>query len=566
MAIANQGTVSVAADSATVTGANTAFDTGSVAGGILFIDGLAAHIASVESETALTLTQTWKGGAKTDAAYLIDLENAAAAGQVATHERVSLLLDRLRDISPLGSEVLSKATAAEIRETLELERYGVSQVGTHAERAGYDTEAKNFGYLATDPPTIYYKLSNTSADWSAGAALGKGDTGDTGATGPQGDTGPQGIQGDTGPQGIQGETGATGPQGDAYPIGVEGLFTGRAAYDGEAANFSYLAVDTATLYWKLSATSGDWSSGVTFGKGETGLQGEKGDSALKNHFINGGFHFWQRATSQTLSGYGSDDRWFNGNYGSTKTHTRQAFSLGQTDVPGNPKYYSRTVVNSVAGPANFAYKFQPIEGVENFAGGKATLVFWAKADSIKNIAVELFQFFGTGGSPSAGVPGIGELVALSSSWQKYEIVVDVPSIAGKTLGVDGNDYIAPIFWFEAGSAYAARAASVGQQSGTFDLAEMEIFEGDVLGQNVTSVPFDHANELVRCQRFFEAIDGFVPSLPSIVQVHYKVHKRAVPTISGGGAGFTSSGVVTQDMCYVGQTNGSAQRLLISAEL
>ncbi|HGA1025291.1 TPA: Gly-Xaa-Xaa repeat protein, partial [Bacillus cereus] len=62
----------------------------------------------------------------------------------------------------------------------------------------------------------------------------QGNTGATGATGPQGvqgntgatgATGPQGVQGNTGatgPQGVQGNTGATGPQGIQGPTGATG--------------------------------------------------------------------------------------------------------------------------------------------------------------------------------------------------------------------------------------------------------------------------------------------------------------------------------------------------------
>jgi hypothetical protein len=76
-------------------------------------------------------------------------------------------------------------------------------------------------------------------------------------------------------------------------------------------------------------------------------------SLRKNAIINGNFDIWQRNTTQTLIGYGSDDRWSNDNVGTTKTHSRQAFTLGQTDVPGEPRYYSRTTVVSVAGAGNY---------------------------------------------------------------------------------------------------------------------------------------------------------------------------------------------------------------------
>lgn len=212
-----------------------------------------------------------------------------------------------------------------------------------------------------------------------------------------------------------------------------------------------------------------------------GLQSALSD--FRNKVINGDFDIWQRATSQTGNSYGSDDRWRNDNIGSTKTHSRQAFTVGQTDVPGNPRFYSRTVVTSVAGAGNYALKQQAIEDVRSLAGKTATLTFYAKADAAKNIATEFFQMFGTGGAPSATVAFIGvQQFALTTSWQKFSVLIAIPSIAGKTLGTNGNDYLAFRFWFEAGSNSNANTGSLGQQSGTFDIAHVSVVEGDATGE------------------------------------------------------------------------------------
>src|SRR5690606_22516544 len=40
--------------------------------------------------------------------------------------------------------------------------------------------------------------------------------------------------------------------------------------------FSFLAMDTGLLYWKLSAAVADWSDGVPFGKGQKGDTGAQG--------------------------------------------------------------------------------------------------------------------------------------------------------------------------------------------------------------------------------------------------------------------------------------------------
>jgi hypothetical protein len=205
---------------------------------------------------------------------------------------------------------------------------------------------------------------------------------------------------------------------------------------------------------------------------------QPGAFMFRNKLINGNFDIWQRGTSQTSSGYGSADRWFNQHNGSTKTAALGFFNPGQTDVPNNPSYFLKHTVTSVASSANFVVTSQRIEGVETLSGRTATLSFWAKADANKNIAVEFQQSFGTGGSPSTRVDEIGsQLVALTTSWTKYTITVDLPSISGKTLGTNGDDYLGLVFWFDAGSDYDAISASLGQQSGIFDIAQVQLEEG-----------------------------------------------------------------------------------------
>ena len=261
----------------------------------------------------------------------------------------------------------------------------------------------------------------------------------------------------------------------------------------------------------------------------------------RNLIINGNFSVWQRGVSQTSSGLGSDDRWQNSNLGSTKVHTQQTFTVGQTDVPDNPEFYSRTVVTSVANAANFALKEQRIEGVQKTSGETITLTFWAKADAAKNIAVEFGQRFGSGGSPSSSIDSIGvTTVALTTGWVKQTITVAIPSIAGKTLGTDGNDYLALLFWLDSGSNYAARNNTLGQQSGTFEIANVQIEIA------ATASDFEYVNEadqIARCQRYFERVlpnpaqalttiaSGFSPATSQARVVLDYAEKRDIPNVS-----------------------------------
>lgn len=252
----------------------------------------------------------------------------------------------------------------------------------------------------------------------------------------------------------------------------------------------------------------------------------------QNYIINGGFDYWNYATSQTTSGYSSDDRWYNVHSGSTKTHSM----VNATDAERalfNSSKFSRTVVASVAGATNYVIKRQSIENVTKLAGKTITLSFWAKADATKNICIKLDQLFGTGGIPSAYVVDIGtQLVALTSAWQKKTITIAIPSIVGKTLGTDGVHTSATYitFGFDVGSTYSASYAGMIQQSGTFDIAEVKL-EGGSVATPWTPYEGEFGGEVQACQRYYEVLvlTGSTDK-PFWQWNYYKVAKRTIPTL------------------------------------
>ncbi|MGK9040776.1 hypothetical protein KXS05_10430 [Rhizobium sp. SA279] len=228
-------------------------------------------------------------------------------------------------------------------------------------------------------------------------------------------------------------------------------------------------------------------------------------SGFRNKVINGGFEIAQRALSQTSSGYGSDDRWDNSHVGTTKTHSVQPFSLGQTDVVGEPAWFSRTVVASVTGANNFCNKIQRIEGVRTLAGKRATLTFYAKANAAKTVAVQIFQWFGAGGSPSPQVSAKIEKIALTAAWKRFDIVADIPSLAGKTLGTSNTDHLGIIFWFDAGSSFDVHTSALGHQSGTFDISRVSFVEGDASSESDPFSPRHYDEELRLCERYYQKL-------------------------------------------------------------
>lgn len=219
------------------------------------------------------------------------------------------------------------------------------------------------------------------------------------------------------------------------------------------------------------------TQGVTFPDGST--QSTKAPLPFRNKVINGNFDIFQRGSS-LASGTGERylaDRFFVYSVGTTYTNSAQGFSI-QSEVP-KARNFLRTAVSSVAGAGNLALLRTKIEDVRTLAGKKATISFWAKADAAKTIAVDFDQQYGTGGTPSPyNVFGLKKFT-LGTVWTKFTYTTDVPSVAGKTLGTNGNSYLMFNVWFDAGTDWAARTDSLGHQSGTFDVAQIQIEEGSV---------------------------------------------------------------------------------------
>ena len=263
------------------------------------------------------------------------------------------------------------------------------------------------------------------------------------------------------------------------------------------------------------------------------------NSMSRQAIINGNFDIWQRGTSFTANNDHTADRWKLELGASACTTTRETFTLGQTDVPLEPKYYLRNVVTSSAGAGSYVFINQKIESVRSFAGQNVTVSFWAKADASKNIAIEFVQNFGSGGSPSSAIAEIGsQKIALTTSWAKYTATIAIPSISGKTVGTTHDGYLGLYLWFDAGSNFDARTDTLGQQSGTFEFSQVQLCAGSVA---LPFQPKSKGQEELDCMRYTEVINYsqretigvlfFTDSNSFKCPLKYKVRKRAIPTIT-----------------------------------
>jgi len=309
--------------------------------------------------------------------------------------------------------------------------------------------------------------------------------------------------------------------------------------------------DAAGIYIATGTSAGNWAFLAPM-------------SGFRNAIINGNFDIWQRGTSFTASEYGAD-RWVNARIGSSSTMSRQAFTLGQTDVPNEPTYFCRMAVTSSAAVGNYALLQQSIEDARTFAGQTVTVSFYAKADSARPITTELVQFFGTGGTPSSAVQAIGTTkTTLSTSWQKITVTVSVPSISGKTLGSDNNHSLFLRIWLDAGSDFNTNTAFLGQQSGTFDIAQVQVEAGSV------ATPFERrpiGSELALCQRYFEKMTPvqIIATGNGFTNLLYKTNKRSIPTLTSTVAGFAVALSDTYSSVASATSDGAGD-VTVSAEL
>jgi hypothetical protein len=273
----------------------------------------------------------------------------------------------------------------------------------------------------------------------------------------------------------------------------------------------------------------------------------------ENRIINGAFDFWQRGTSSTSSGYVAADRWINTASGGTVTQSRQSFSLGETFGNNNPTFFLRQTVSGQTLSSQGGITIQRIEGVRSYAGQTITVLGWARRSSGSgNMAVEAIQDFGTGGSPSATVTGTGQTVTLTSSWAPFALTFSIPSITGKTLGTNSNDYFGLLFWTSAGSNFNARTNSLGLQTIGVDLWGVHIKVGThtTAATDLYKQP-EIGPELARCQRYYELFPSGITTYQGASGVFgyatgFASAKRGVPAISIVSIGyFNAFGLTTE---------------------
>lgn len=285
---------------------------------------------------------------------------------------------------------------------------------------------------------------------------------------------------------------------------------GKVAWDKANENFAEL--DAANKVARPIATGG---TGATTVEGALAALGAMSSnrSSLRNHVINGDLSVWQAGTSFTGGGW-TADQW---NFDATSGLRVDQAVTGMDELPRGLRYWMAITANTSG------YFRTKLEGVRRYSGRRMVFSFYAKSPAagalLRNFGFR--QNFGTGGSPSPIVDTLGNttVIALSSGATRYNVTVDLPSIAGKALGTDGNDHL------EIFCEHVAPGA-------TIYFGGVQFEEGDAPTAFDVRPP---ALELELCQRYFETGSYFFVgynqtgfNLGGWVQYH--VRKRVTPTM------------------------------------
>ena len=208
----------------------------------------------------------------------------------------------------------------------------------------------------------------------------------------------------------------------------------------------------------------------------------------RNLIINGAMNVAQRGTSQTASSYGSLDRFLYNHSGGAGTMSQQTLALG-SEQRGS-KHFLRIACSTGNDNHGFLHR---IEDVRSVSTGIHTLSFDAKGTNPNGgtFTIKINQDFGSGGSPSADVTLALQTFTVTSSFQTFDFEFDIPSLSGKTLGSDNNNYL---------QIMISQGADASTNAWTLDITNIQFEKGR------TATPFeneDFGTTLKKCERYYQ---------------------------------------------------------------
>ncbi|SCD24316.1 hypothetical protein [Brucella inopinata] len=271
-------------------------------------------------------------------------------------------------------------------------------------------------------------------------------------------------------------------------------------------------------------------------------------AGLRNKLLNGNMDLWYSGTSITVqpgAALYTADMWLIANTTNQPvTVSPTAFVPGSyAGVPGSPTF-AMMLTFPAAPTTGTVNVIQRIEGVRTLEGETCTARIYVDrvggGTAPEALSVDLTQGFGTGGSPSGNVilaPTILDNSAVhDASTRKRNALFTLPSLAGKTIGTAGGDYL-QLRWMLA-----------CRQTGTYVIARASLTVGDAFVEEDPFAPRQMQQEVAMCQRYFQRVGYQLSTYSSGNGFQYQtlatlpVPMRKTPTATLNAAGSFSSAV------------------------
>ena len=283
---------------------------------------------------------------------------------------------------------------------------------------------------------------------------------------------------------------------------------------------------------------------------------------FRNKIINGTIFFDQRnsganTTLSTNNNVYTVDRW----WGQVAANTTGCVAYRTADFPTGYQYSLRVQRTSANTGTSAITIGQIIESTNcvDLQGQYVTLSFWAKAGAnfsatSSNITVTL----ATGTTADEGMAkfanstwtgysaAISTTQPITTTWTRYSLTT------AATLGTS---------ILETGVSFSYTPTGTASTNDWFEITGVQLEAGTV------ATPYEArpvSTELALCQRYYQTGAQWVTSATNNWS-YFPVQMRATPTVSGGGAGFTTA-LLNQYGFAGSQTTGASQTLVYTIEL
>lgn len=170
------------------------------------------------------------------------------------------------------------------------------------------------------------------------------------------------------------------------------------------------------------------------------------ENRRKNLIRNGDFQVTQRGNA--IAGLTTAQYTLDGcvsGWSGTTTVSQQVHAVGQTDVPGSPKYFLQVDRTVAAGGANEIAGW-PIEFPESLSGKTVTLGFWAAITVGGGTKEFHLDFLSSGVTPA--IQTVAKPVTLDAVWRHYHYTTTIPAMTAATGAAYLRARVTELFVFE----------------------------------------------------------------------------------------------------------------------